>query len=63
MQFPSGNVDVMPRSPIEMDSVGLPQTRIAPAVGADTRDILAQLGYGDSEIDEMLAAGAVAETK
>lgn len=63
VQFPSGNVDVMPRSPIEMDSVGLPQTRIAPAVGADTRDILAQLGYGDSEIDEMLAAGAVAETK
>lgn len=61
--FPSGNVDVMPRSPIEMDSVGELTTRIAPAVGADTRKILEDLGYTPAQINEMLAAGAVAEQK
>lgn len=59
VEFPSGNVDVMPRSPIEMDSVGLLHTRIAPGVGADTRDILEEVGYDPVQIDQMLAAGAV----
>lgn len=56
--FTNGNVDVMPSSPIEMDSVGQLKTTPAPLVGADTRKILQQLGYTPSQIDAMLEAGA-----
>ena len=58
--FRSGNVNVMPRSPLEMDSVGLPVTKIAPGVGADTIAILRDLGYTEAQIAEMLDTGAVA---
>lgn len=59
VEFPSGNVDVMPRSPIEMDSVGMLTTKIAPGVGADTQKILEDLGYTQEEIATMQADGSV----
>lgn len=31
---------------------------MAPALGADTRDVLSEIGYGAAEIDAMLASGA-----
>lgn len=57
--FESGNVDVMPRSPIEMDSVGLLHTKTAPGIGAHTSEILAELGYTAEQIDAMRGSGAV----
>jgi crotonobetainyl-CoA:carnitine CoA-transferase CaiB-like acyl-CoA transferase len=36
--------------------------RGAPLVGEHTREVLTELGFGDAEIDGMLAAGALAET-
>ena len=57
--FRSGNTSVMPRSPIEMESVGKLTTATAPGVGADTREILLNLGYSPEQIDAMLTAGAV----
>lgn len=56
--FPSGNTDIMPRSPIEMQSVGELKTVPAEGVGAHTRKVLAELGYSESQIEAMLAAGA-----
>ena len=56
--FPSGNTDVMPTSPIEMDSADTPPTVPPPAVGAHTAEILRSLGYTDEQIQRMLDAGA-----
>lgn len=59
VEFPTGNVDVMPASPVEMDSCTPPKTRPTPnAPGADTVAVLTQLGYTDEQIKAMLEAGA-----
>lgn len=57
--FANGNIDVMPSSPIEMDSVGSLKTTPAPAVGADTDAILHQLGYPQEAIEKMKASGSI----
>lgn len=57
--FVNGNVDVMPSSPIEMDSVGQIKTKPAPSVGAHTQQLLAELGYTNDQIRQMYDAGAV----
>ena len=59
VEFRSGNVDVMPRSPIEMDSVGELVTVPAPSAGADSAEILKKLGYTDAQLEQMQASGAV----
>lgn len=59
VEFADGNVDVMPRSPIEMDSVGMLTTKTAPGIGADTKQVLKKLGYTDAQIADMCASGAV----
>ena len=59
VEFKNGRVDVMPRSPLEMDSVGIPDTIPAPEVGHDTRSTLETLGYTPAQIDAMYASGAV----
>ena len=56
---PSGNTNVMPRSPIEMDSVGLPVTKIAPGIGADTDAVLEKLGYTAEQLVSMRQCGAI----
>ena len=56
--FPNGRVDVMPRSPVEMDSVQDLKTVPVPLVGGDTKAVLQQLGYSDAEIEQMYASGA-----
>lgn len=57
--FPSGNTDIMPRSPIEMESVGELKTVPAAGIGAHTAKVLAELGYTEEEIAAMDASGAV----
>lgn len=56
--FRNGREGVMPSSPIEMDSVGTVTTKSAPAIGADTEKLLAELGYSEDEIQKMLQSGA-----
>ena len=58
--FPNGNTDVMPSSPIEMDSANPPATVPSPAVGTHTAQVLASLGYTQEQIQRMLEAGAAA---
>ena len=61
--FRSGNVDVMPASPIEMDSCTPPKTTPAPMMGADTASVLASLGYTQEQITAMLECGAAIAAK
>ena len=49
----------MPRTPIEMDSVGLVDTKCAPGVGADSAEILRSVGYTEEEIAAMCESGAI----
>ncbi len=59
VEFPNGNVNIMPASPIEMDSCTPPKTRCTPSKpGADTVEVLTQLGYSEAQIAAMLEAGA-----
>lgn len=58
VKFANGNTEVMPRSPIEMDSVGELQTVPASKIGSDTEEVLNQLGYTPEQIKEMLESGA-----
>jgi len=57
--FSNGNTDVMPRSPIEMESVGTLHTAPAPGIGADSAEILKALGYTDAQLKEMQTTGAI----
>ena len=57
--FANGHEDTVPASPIQMESVGKITTRPAPAIGADTDEILAELGYSEEEIAQMINLGAV----
>lgn len=59
VRFRNGNVDVMPTSPIEMDSVGRLETKTAPAIGADTDSVLESLGYDPEQIKAMRTSGAI----
>ncbi len=59
VEFSNGNTNVMPASPIEMDSCTPPHTQPTPPMpGADTAAILTQLGYTQEQIQAMLDAGA-----
>lgn len=59
VKFASGNTDVMPRSPIEMDSVGTLTTVPAYGIGAHSAEILKKLGYTDAQMKELEDTGAV----
>jgi crotonobetainyl-CoA:carnitine CoA-transferase CaiB-like acyl-CoA transferase len=59
VEFANGNVETMPRSPIEMDSVGELKTVPADKVGAHTEEILASLGYSEEQIKNLSDKGSV----
>ena len=58
VEFASGNVDIMPSSPIEMESLGKLKTTPAPGIGANTQEILQELGYSQTEAEALLRSGA-----
>ena len=57
--FASGNTDIMPTSPIEMESIGQLKTVPAAGIGAHTAQVLEQLGYTADQIAAMEETGAV----
>lgn len=63
VEFRNGNVDVMPTSPIEMESAHPAPTKPAPWIGGDTREVLRSIGYTDEEINGMLERGEAVEAK
>ena len=59
VEFGNGNVDVMPTSPIEMESLGVIKTKPAPVPGGNTDEVMASLGYTPEQIAAMKASGAI----
>lgn len=58
VEFRSGNIDVMPTSPIEMESACPPPTKPAPYVGGDTVEVLLSIGYTEEEVTAMINDGS-----
>ena len=58
VEFANGNVDIMPSSPIEMESLGRLKTTPAAQIGAHTEEILKELGYTREETEKLLTSGA-----
>ena len=59
IHYPNGNVDVMPTSPIEMNSAVPREIKPAPKNGADTFKVLTSIGYSKEEIIEMQKSKAI----
>ena len=59
VEFANGNVETMPRSPIEMDSVGELKTVPADMVGAHTEELLLKLGYTAEQVKKLSEDGSV----
>jgi len=57
--FKNGRTDIMPRSPISMNSVGELKTVPAPEIGADTEEIMKELGYTAEETAKLNESGIV----
>ena len=57
VEFPSGNKDVVPRSPLHMESVGELKTRPVPPCGGDTDSVLEEMGYRKEQIEDLKAKG------
>lgn len=57
--YPSGKTFQMPTPPIQFREGGMPDYRPAGDVGADTRDVLVELGYSESDIATLLADGSI----
>ncbi len=55
MHYTTGNDRALVRTPLFIDSVGLPEYNEAPQLGENGPEILKELGYTDAEIAEMEA--------
>lgn len=62
VRFPNGNTRTMVRTPVLFTETELPPYERARFLGEDTRAVLTELGYADSQIDAMIAAGDAADT-
>ena len=56
---PSGQDYWLARPCVALEEGGLPPYELAHALGQDSRDILAQLGYAQAEIDHLAEKGAI----
>ncbi len=62
VEFPNGMKRTMVRTPVMFQDTELPAYRPAHFLGQDTREVLAQLGYSQEQIDAMIAAGEATDT-
>lgn len=57
--YPSGTTVKLTRTPIHFREAGMPDTAIAPTVGADTEAVLKEAGYTDDEIKQLHEAKVI----
>ncbi len=53
----TGNDRIIPTNPIRFRSQGDPELRLSKSQGADTREVLTEIGYNEAEIEAVLASG------
>jgi crotonobetainyl-CoA:carnitine CoA-transferase CaiB-like acyl-CoA transferase len=58
-RFPSGRTGNVPKMPFKSSRFEFGMRRPAPGLGEHTKEILAEAGYGEAEIEVMLAEGVV----
>ena len=57
--WPGGRKTKLPLLPIELDGHRPTRGGSLPQPGEHTREVLLALGYGDAEIEQMIASGSV----
>lgn len=57
----TGNDRIMPTNPIRFESQGNPELVLSKSQGADTRAVLAEIGYSEDEIDKLIASGGAGD--
>ena len=63
VKFPNGEERVMVRTPVIFSDTDLPPYERASFMGEQTREVLGMLGYSGEQIEAMIAAGEVQDTK
>ena len=58
VKFEGGQLETV-NSPVFLSGVTKRTPHPAPEIGAHTREVLHELGYGDNEIESMIKDGAV----
>jgi len=59
LTYPNGAERMLPTNPVRFRGQGDPALRLSRPQGADTSDVLAELGYQAEDIAALLAEGAV----
>ncbi len=59
LPLPNGKVGHLPKLPFRAQGFDMPLRRAAPALGADTRTVLSDLGYSAAQIDDLQSRGAI----
>ena len=57
--FPNGNTGHLPKMPFRASGFDMPLRHAAPALGADTADVLAELGYTADQVTGLAARKAI----
>ena len=60
--YPTGNERIVFNNPIHIDSLGVPPFNPSRGIGADTIDVLSELGRSDEEIKDLIAKGVVVQS-
>ena len=61
MECPNGSTYIVPNTPVRFSDVEPTQTRHAGGVGADTVQVLEELGYTPEQIADMMARQVVSD--
>jgi crotonobetainyl-CoA:carnitine CoA-transferase CaiB-like acyl-CoA transferase len=61
--YPSGNTVYVPTTPIQFREMGEPDYKTTKGIGADTKEIMLELGYTAAEIEKMKESKAIKYTK